>query len=246
MNALPFRRLDAAFAASSAAGVSPAFWLRDDDATAPTDALDRLLGLARTHAVPLALASIPATAEPALARQLADSPDVSVVVHGWTHSNHAPAGEKKQELGAHRPAAVVLRELSDGLSRIHDLFGPRACPVLVPPWNRIDAALLPHLSELGFRGLSVFGPPRPAPLPLVNTTVDIIDWRGTRGCRDHVDLAAEIADQVEARITDPGLPAIGILTHHLVHDEAAWSFLEQLFASTASLARWQRVDTLLA
>jgi hypothetical protein len=27
-------------------------------------------------------------------------------------------------------------------------------------------------------------------------------------------------------------PTIGVLTHHLVHDEKAWTFLETLFAAT--------------
>ncbi len=245
MTARPLPRLDPALAASSAAGVRPGFWLRDDDATIPTAALDRLLDLASRHAVPVALASIPAAAEPALARHLADRSDVRVLVHGWAHRNHAPAGEKKQELGGHRPAETVLRELADGLSRIVELFGAQTSPVLVPPWNRIDAGLLPHLPGLGFRGLSVFGPSVPAPIALVNSTVDIIDWHGTRGCRDHDDLAGEVAAQVEARIENPSLPPIGILTHHLVHDEGAWEFIERLFASVAGRGHWHGIDELV-
>ena len=241
-------RLDAVLAALAAAGQPARFWLRDDDATTPTDALDRLLSLSDRHGVPLALASIPAAAEPALARHLAGRPNVRVLVHGWAHRNHAPRGEKKQELGPHRPGPIVLRELAEGLSRIAGLFGDQARPVLVPPWNRIDASLLPRLPELGFAALSVFGPSRPAPLPVVNTTVDIIDWHGTRGCRDHAELAAEIAGQLEARAADPSLPPLGVLTHHLVHDEAAWVFLDRLFAATTSggSERWLPIDALLA
>lgn len=241
-------RLERAIAALAATGQAPRFWLRDDDATTPTEALDRLLSLSERHAVPLALAAIPAQAEPILARHLAGRRNVRVLVHGWAHTNHAPSGQKKQELGAHRPAPIVLGELAEGLSRIVDMFGDQARPVLVPPWNRVDASLLPSLPGLGFAALSVFGPSRPAPLPLVNSTVDIIDWHGTRGCRDHADLAAEIAAQLEARLTDPSLPPVGILTHHLVHDEAAWSFLERLFAATTSddQPTWVSIDTLLA
>lgn len=241
-------RLDAALAAFAATGRAPRFWLRDDDATMPTPALDRLLSLSGHHDVPVALAAIPAAAEPALARHLAGRANVRVLVHGWAHANHAPVGQKKQELGAHRPGGIVLDELSEGLSRIVGLFGDQARPVLVPPWNRIDASLLPHLRERGFAGLSVFGPPHPAPIPVVNTTVDIIDWHGTRGCRDHAELAAEIAARLEAGAADPSLPPIGVLTHHLVHDEAAWVFLDRLFDATASAGgcrTWHAIDTLL-
>jgi hypothetical protein len=38
--------------------------------------------------------------------------------------------------------------------------------------------------------------------------------------------------------------AIGILTHHLVHDEAAWNFLENLF-SLAQSQRWLSAQELV-
>ena len=239
--------MDAALAAYAAAGRTPCFWLRDDDATEPTPALDRLLSLCERYDVPLALASIPSAAGPALARHLGGRQHVSVLVHGWAHENHAAVGEKKQELGAHRPSGIVLGELSAGLSRIAELFGDQAQAVLVPPWNRIDAALLPRLPELGFRAISVFGPPRPAPLAVINATVDIIDWHGTRGCRDHAELAAEIAGQLEAGLADASLPPVGVLTHHFVHDDAAWEFLDRLFDATKSVGcrPWQAIDAQL-
>ena len=46
------------------------FWWRDDDALTVTPALDRLLGLARDHQAPLALAVVPAGATAALAASL--------------------------------------------------------------------------------------------------------------------------------------------------------------------------------
>jgi hypothetical protein len=40
--------------------------------------------------------------------------------------------------------------------------------------------------------------------------------------------------------------AIGVLTHHLVHDEATWIFLEQLFEHTANNTEWLGFDGLTA
>ena len=224
------------------------FWLRDDDAIEPTPQLDRLLALCETHAVPLALAVIPAGAGPALAHRLENHPGVTPILHGWSHANHAAAGEKKQELGAHRPAAAVLDDLRKGLARLHELFGDRLEPLLVPPWNRIAGAVVSGLRESGFTGLSTFGlPSRPAPIVCVNATVDIIDWHGTRGCRDPLAIMTEIADQVRQGYGGKGRPAIGILTHHLIHDDAVWVFLERLF-STCSLqasCRWSTIRELL-
>jgi hypothetical protein len=230
------------------AGRMPRFWLRDDDAIEPTEALDSLLEVTRRYHVPLALAVIPQGAGPALAKRLARESHVRALVHGWAHANHAPSGEKKQELGAHRPAEIVLSELRQGLEKLTALFGPVAAPVLVPPWNRIDKALIPQLPGLGFTGLSVFGKPFAAPLAIVNSTVDIMDWHGTRGCRDHAAIIGEILSALRHGFDNPAEPPIGLLTHHLVHDGAAWAFMERLFevASDAQAASWLSIDEAMA
>lgn len=221
------------------------FWLRDDDAIVPTQALDRLLALTGHHSVPLALAVIPAHTGPELSRRLKSEEHVTVTVHGWSHENHAPEGAKKQELGLHRPRQIVLDELARGAGRLAYLFGPQFAPVLVPPWNRIDAGLIPELPSLGYAALSVFGVPKPAPLPVVNANVDLMDWHGTRGCRDHGALVAEIVAALE-RCFETGEP-VGILTHHLVHDQAAWNFLTRLFAETNrhSAVSWADIGALI-
>src|SRR6185503_10324812 len=90
------------------------FWWRDDDAETVTPALDRLLLLAGRHGLPLALAVVPKRATEDLANRLASEPNVGVLQHGWGHHNHAPAGERKMELGDHRPLGEVVWELRTG------------------------------------------------------------------------------------------------------------------------------------
>jgi peptidoglycan/xylan/chitin deacetylase (PgdA/CDA1 family) len=245
MNDATWHPLNEALVRWRDAGRRPSFWLRDDDAVEPSPPLDRLVAVTAKHDLPLALAIIPAHAGAALARRLADAPHVSALVHGWSHENHAPPEAKKQELGLHRPAESVLGELAQGLRRIGDLFGTQASPVLVPPWNRIDPVLVPSLAALGYRGLSVFGKPKRASIRVINSTIDIIDWHGTRGCRDHDVLVGEIVGQLDAARADPLYPPVGLLTHHLVHDEAAWDFLDRLFEVTAPVCLWRSVGELL-
>ena len=79
-----------------AAGRRPDFWLRDDDAVAPTPALERLLGLTEQFEVPLMLAVIPAHAGGELAGAIAGRPTVTPVVHGWSHENHAPPARRSR------------------------------------------------------------------------------------------------------------------------------------------------------
>ncbi len=206
-------------------------WLRDDDAVTPAAALQKLVDLAGDFAVPIAVAAIPARSSPALAGFLQNASHATPVVHGWRHDNHAPAAQKKQELGDHRPLDAVLSDLSVSLIRMTELFGDRHVPMLVPPWNRISASILPHLRELGYRALSCYGTERvDAPVPVFNTHIDLIDWRTSRRSRDHASLVRDVVMHI--RRTAPAGGPVGILTHHLAHDEGAWMFLRDLFRVT--------------
>ncbi|MFK7854422.1 MAG: polysaccharide deacetylase family protein [Granulosicoccus sp.] len=218
------------------------FWLRDDDAIEPSAALDHLLLLSRKFNVPITLAVIPALSSRSLAQRLDKAPLVTVAVHGWSHTNHAADAEKKQELGLHRSIETITSELERGFAHLAELHEQRFVPLLVPPWNRISSDVIDCLHSVGFRGLSTFADNDAASIAVVNTHVDLIDWKGTRGGRDHDSLAAEILQCVKN-----GLNPIGILTHHLDHDDRAWDFLEQLFCVTANhpACEWVSVDALL-
>jgi hypothetical protein len=213
-----------------AAGKTARFWLRDDDAVEPTAELARLLELTTRHGLPVTIAVIPLHTGQALADYLAPFPGVTVVVHGWSHANHAGPDEKKQELGTHRPGETVLDELDAGFHRLRALHPARFIPLLVPPWNRIAPGIVAELPKLGFRAMSAFGPEKPAPLAVVNTHVDLMDWHGTRGARQPAALVADMVKRLQE--IWPGDGALGFLTHHLVHDEAGWSFLDQMFSVT--------------
>lgn len=227
----------------SAAGRKVKFWFRDDDAIEPTPALDRLLSLANRFDVPMALAIIPQPTGEALAKRLAGESRVTATVHGWTHQNHAPDDTKKQELGLHRPQAVVLDELHRGFDKLKALYDKQFVPLLVPPWNRIDDALLPHLASFGYRAVSVFGLAEQAPVGLINTHIDIMRWHGIRGGLPHAEVIGRLVEELRIRF-DGHDESIGVMTHHLVHDDLAWDFVETLFEETADHAaiEWRPVD----
>ncbi|WP_062012862.1 glycosyltransferase [Aureimonas sp. AU4] len=213
----------------AASGRPATLWWRDDDAAEPTMALDTLLALHRRTGVPLALAVSPHLATDALARRL-EGEDAAILAHGIAHLNHAPPGEKRRELGG-RPADEILPELAEGLAALRQLFGARTLPVLVPPWNRIDAGLVPGLAALGYRGLSTFGARSGASrdgLAVANTHCDPILWHGGRGLADEAETLRKLARDL-AR-DEP----VGLLTHHLVHDPAVWRFAEQLLERLAA------------
>ncbi len=217
-------------ARTAEAGQATRFWLRDDDATEVSPALERLVGLCEGAGMPILLAVIPAGVRPELAAWLEGHPSVAPCQHGWRHTNHAGAGERACELGGARPDTAVIAEIAQGRDALCALFGAALCPILVPPWNRIRASLVDHLPALGFAALSAFShPPSDHALGLreINCDLDIVDWRNGRRGRSIDDLCDRLARLVVAARHNQA--PIGLLTHHLVHDDAAWEFLAAFF-----------------
>jgi len=231
-----WRDLDDELDAWRSDGRIASFWWRDDDAVRPTEALERLLEIAAKTETPVALAVIPRDATNSLAELVSRHPLASVLQHGWSHENHAPPSEREEEFGPHRPLPVMLGQLSTGWRRLADF--PRAFPVFVAPWNRIDPHVRPYLPAAGLTGVSTLGPRKAAePWPgirCVNVHVDIIDWRGTRGFMGAGFVLDQVMSHLRARRVgeaDASEPT-GLMTHHCFHDEACWGFIEEFVSRT--------------
>lgn len=234
----------------SEAGRVATFWWRDDDASDVTPALDRLLQLQQSTSVPLTVAVIPSRATQGLADCLNGLAGIAVVQHGFAHQNHAGPGEKKSEFPATRPLQARLEDLRAGEEIMQRLF-PKRQRVLVPPWNRI-AEMSTDLAAMGFAALSGFKlrqRPYAAPgLAQVNTQIDPVDWRGgdvTSGCRAALTTALTVLQLLRGDAAPQ--QALGLLTHHLRHDEAGWEFISEFLELIGSHpgARWVRLEEAL-
>ena len=173
------RQLEAELHNWQAAGRQPQLWWRDDDAVSATPELDRLTQLTGTAGVDVLLAVIPAHAEQALANYAAGHSNLKPCVHGWSHTNHAPADEKKCELGAHRDLEIVLREISPPAgSGSVELFGARS---RAGSWCRRGIACAAILRRgsvtAGIKAFSTFAHKRSHPEIQANTHVDVMDWK---------------------------------------------------------------------
>jgi hypothetical protein len=220
------------------------FWWRDDDATRATPELDRLLAISGDTDTPVALAVIPRDVDGGLRDRLREHARASVLQHGWSHENHAPDGSRQEEHGPHRPLAVMLNELAEGWQRVGAF--ERGLPVLVAPWNRIDASLFPALPGIGLGAVSTLGP-RDAAEPVsgvrrTNVHVDIVDWDGSRGFMGEDAALDQFVRHLAARRrgeVDADEPT-GLMTHHLYHDEGCWWFVGEVLRRTRShpAVRW--------
>lgn len=227
-------------------GSTAVFWWRDDDATAAPPALDRLLALHHASGVPLALAVIPARAEPGLAARLQTESGIVALQHGYAHQNHAAPTEKKSEFPNKRALGERLEDMRAGHARLRSLFDPtRLLPVFVPPWNRLASDCLPAMPALGYAAVSAFGARDgywAAPdLAVLNTHIDPIDWHGNdSAAAAERGLAVACRHLRAMRAGELDLQPLGLLTHHLRHDETIWAFAADFLHRTAdhSAVRW--------
>lgn len=229
-------------------GLTPRFWLRDDDATRPSAKLEELIAIIREFDAPLLLAVIPMQASASLAKRLRTEPLVTPCVHGYTHRRHNAEPAPAIELGGERPADAVLAELSAGRERLRQLFGERLSGILVPPWNRIAPEVAARVHECGFTGLStnswhVNG----TILPELNTQIDIVNWANGGTGHSLEWTAGELLRRLVQARARGGAP-LGILTHHLALDGQGWQTLRDLilYLKVKKGFVFEPADTLLA
>jgi len=214
------------------AGRTARLWWRDDDAAGGSAALDRLLQASRAAGAPLTLAVVPAGDMAGLSARLARAPLVSVAQHGVDHRNRriGPAAGEFPHDWTLEDVEISLRR---GWSLMQRL--PRAERVFVPPWNDVHPQLEAALAACGYAGWSVNGAVGAAgPVARTDVHLDLLRWRGGARFRGRGRfLRALTAELRRRRRAGLWTAPIGLLTHHLAHDEPAWSFLEAFLRWTA-------------
>lgn len=229
---LPRLRLAAELRRWRRTGRRATLWWRDDDARSLSRELLRLLALADAGRIPLTLAVIPDPALPALEPELAGRPWVTVIQHGVDHLNRrqgAAAGEFPPDWSGE----AIAERIAVGWSRLRAL--PQARRVFTPPWNDVHPALPEALVATGYLGISAWGEVAAgAPSFRIDAHIDLMRWKKGARFRGRDRMWAALAAALaERRRTGRWEAPIGLLTHHLDHDEAAWAFLAEFLAWSA-------------
>jgi len=215
----------------------PVLWWRDDDAREPTWQLDRLLEVRRD--LPLMLAVIPDVDLHPLANRLSAASGVDVAQHGVDHANKlAPDGPRSEFLES-TTQAEINAAVSAGRARLVAAGLP---PVtFVPPWNEPNDRLIAAIVEAKYDGYSIGinGRERDG-LKHIGAQLDILRWKGKPHFKGRRRVFDAIRKQLEARrrrgaFNEP----LGILTHHLVHDDAAWHFLDWFVSYARKRFDWR-------
>lgn len=210
---------------------APVLWWRDDDARAPTEALDRLLDLSRRHAAPLTLAVIAGPALPDLARRLEAEPRVEIAVHGFNHINRQPAGRGFGEVVAEDSVEWVRAQLRATVAAFHRAgLQPT---LFVPPWNNLAPRLVEALTGSPITAVSAFDQDLDleGDIGRLDAHLDVLRWKGGGRFRGGWRFLSRMRRQMaRRRIAGRWDEPIGLLTHHLDHDRATWRFLERFLA----------------
>ena len=235
-------------------GLTASVWVRDDDATDVTEALNQLERIARRFSIQIGLAVIPTKVRQALITHLEPHSETFYpMCHGYTHADHGIEGHPS-EFGDDRPLAALAEEAQLASAAFRTHFGRP--PVFVPPYSRISPHLEKRLTQFGFKRLSnipgktqrglaklhrsISHLPRlprylAMPVPNVDIHIDVIDW-GAHSAKSSHQVASELLGELRMRrkgYIPPHTP-IGVLTHHLVHDGLIWQSFEELLENLAA------------
>src|SRR5438552_13663771 len=221
----------------------PVLWWRDDDARGVTAELERLLRVAGE--APLTLAVIPSAVMPGLAARLRRAANVAVAQHGVDHQNRRPAGQPECEHEAQAAPALVaarIRAAREAMRR------SGLAPVFyAPPWDHLDAVLIAALPMACGKAVSSASAASPrAGLVHVGTHLDILCRLGAPRFRGEAPVLEALRQHLKRRRLEGRPDAhVGLLTHHLDHDEAAWSFLGWLVAYARGRFEWRSASELV-
>ncbi|MFZ0266744.1 polysaccharide deacetylase [Caulobacter sp.] len=219
-----------------ASGRAPVFWWRDDDARRPTPALDRLLALSVRFQAPITLAAVPDGDIAALARACRAIPGAELAIHGFRHENRAPPGWPSGEVNDLDHLADVLSDLDVAIGVFRRAgVTPR---LFVPPWNNAHSILKQALGLRGV-GLSGYGDLRGEAEPdRLDAHLDVMRWKPEPRFKGAVRFLLRTRRLLaERRVKAMWDEPLGLLTHHLDHDEATWRFLEAFLPVARPIAR---------
>ena len=204
-------------------------FLRDDDIDSDESTLRTLCDITISHGIPLNLEVIPGRLTPETIRFLKnlkriDPSLIGLDQHGWCHTNHEKEG-RKCEFGISRSFEEQLKDISAGKATLEEALGERFFPAFTPPWNRMTEDTCRVLDELGFLVLSKDRGKHPVTgyrFREISTTLDLYQWQSGATMKAPEAIAQALTIQFNE------LEAIGLLLHHKVMDEEAFSFLNAL------------------
>ena len=118
------------------------FWWRDDDVSDSTEELKILISFSYLNKIPVNLAVIPQKLSNEAVILIKQHSHLSVIQHGYSHTNYANVGDPLNEFGLHRSLEIQLKEIRIGFEKLITVFDDQFVPVFVPPWGHIADSVI--------------------------------------------------------------------------------------------------------
>jgi len=212
------------------------FWWRDDDVSDSTEEFKKLISFSEVNKIPVNLAVIPQKLSNEAIRLSKQYPHISVLQHGYSHTNYAKAGEPLNEFGNHRDIEIQLKEIRIGFKKLITAFGNQFVPVFVPPWGHIAKSIIEQISTIGIKGISLIGDQDKIYPDLINNNVniDIHSWKTESDIsyevkiRPYNKIIDDVNNQIKKEKSNDDCLIIGILTHSQIMGNNDWYIFGKL------------------
>ena len=212
------------------------FWWRDDDVFDSTEELKELISFSCLNKMPVNLAVIPKKLSNEAIKLIKQNSHISVVQHGYSHTNYANVGEPLNEFGHHRSLDTQLKEIRIGFDKLKTSFGNQFVPVFVPPWGHIADSVIEQISTIGIKGISMIGHHDKIYPNLINNNVhvDIHSWKTESdssyevNIRSYNQIIDDIFNKIKIEKSDDECLTIGILTHSQIMGNNDWHIFGKL------------------
>lgn len=204
--------------------------------------LRRLVEQARRADIPLSLSVIPTLLSPELCKWVNRYTSVTVLQHGTDHCD-AGGGVGPTQFDPQEAPHAIARRLVEGWTALSGFH--RRLPVYVPPWHDLTPNTAAAAAMAGLESISAWG--APAAQGRVDVHLDLMRWRGPPRFAGSQRVLGRLTRELrKRRVQRRWQEPIGLLTHHLVHDDAAWRFLDTLlsFEPLKRTAQWRSAEVL--
>jgi hypothetical protein len=213
------------------------FWWRDDDARRPGPALNRLLHLSRRFEAPLTLAAVPDGDMAALVEACA-------AIRTSTWRSMASATRTARRPASPRARSMTCDTLDDISAEVETAIAAFARAGLtpdlfVPPWNNAHATLdaCPGAARPDGVTLRRDRAPGARTAPGRSSGHHALEARSRAFAGACGSCCGRGACWSSAAFAGYGMSRLGLLTHHLDHDEASWRFLAAFLSTFKPVSR---------
>jgi peptidoglycan/xylan/chitin deacetylase (PgdA/CDA1 family) len=217
-------------------------WWRDDDIFNASDNTKLLLQFVKEVDIPIFCSIIPKDLSSEAITLLKKYNQVTILQHGYSHTNYAPLGKPYNEFGDNRSLNTALSEIKLGAKKLKQAFQFQFLPIFVPPWGNISENVIKNLKNIGFIGLSCIGRKleNDSNVKIQNVHIDIHKWMSNTEFDYSTELRSwnRVISDISKNLNEQNngnTKYIGLLTHSQIMSRKDWVYFLRIIRLIKSM-----------